>query len=57
MSDYVLTVPEEVYARARQIAEETSQLVDEVMMEYLRTLSTPLPHIATKRRSGTRCTA
>ena len=43
MSDYVLTVPEEVYARARQIAEETSQLVDEVMMEYLRTLSTPLP--------------
>ncbi len=43
MSDYVLTVPEEVYARARQIAEETSQLVDEVMIEYLRTLSTPLP--------------
>ena len=43
MSDYVLTVPEEVYARARQIAEETSQLVDEVMIQYLRTLSTPLP--------------
>jgi hypothetical protein len=43
MSDYVLTVPEEVYARARQIAEDTSQLVDEVMIEYLRTLSTPLP--------------
>ena len=43
MSDYVLTVPEEVYARARQIAEGTSQLVDEVMIEYLRTLSAPLP--------------
>ncbi len=43
MSDYVLTVPEEVYARARQIAEETSQLVDEVMIEYLRTLPIPLP--------------
>jgi hypothetical protein len=43
MSDYVLTVPEEVYTRARQIAEETSQLVDEVMIQYLRTLSTPLP--------------
>lgn len=43
MSDYVLTIPEEVYARARQIAEETSQRVDEVMIEYLRTLSTRLP--------------
>ncbi len=43
MSDYVLTVPEEVYTRARQIAEDTSQLVDEVMIEYLRTLSAPLP--------------
>ncbi|MEZ4668182.1 MAG: hypothetical protein R3E39_09735 [Anaerolineae bacterium] len=43
MSDYMLTVPEEVYVRARQIAEETSQLVDEVMIEYLRTLPTPLP--------------
>jgi hypothetical protein len=43
MSDYTLTVPEEVYARARQITEETSQPVDQVMIEYLRTLSAPLP--------------
>ena len=43
MSDYMLTVPEEVYARARQIAEETSQLVDAVMIEYLRTLPTLQP--------------
>ena len=43
MSDYVLTIPEEVYARARQIAEETSQSVDQMMIEYLRTLSAPLP--------------
>lgn len=43
MSDYILTVPEEVYVRARQIAEETSQPVDQVMIEYLRTLSAPLP--------------
>lgn len=43
MSDYILTVPEEVYARARQIAEETSQPVEQVMIEYLRTLSVPLP--------------
>lgn len=43
MSDYILTIPEEVYVRARQIAEETSQPVDQVMIEYLRTLSAPLP--------------
>ncbi len=43
MSDYVLTIPAEVYARARQIAEETSQSVDQMMIEYLRTLSAPLP--------------
>ncbi len=32
MSDYTLTVPEAVYSRARQIAEETSQKVDEVLL-------------------------
>lgn len=41
MSNYILTVPEEVYERARQIAEETSQPVDQVMIAYLRTLSIP----------------
>ena len=43
MSDYTLTVPEEVYRRAQAIAEETSQPVDRVMIDYLRTLSAPLP--------------
>src|ERR1043165_7825006 len=43
MSNYTLTVPEEVYERARQIAQETSQPVDQVMIEYLRTLSAPFP--------------
>lgn len=43
MSDYTLNIPEEVYIRARQIAEETSQPVDQVMIEYLRTLSAPMP--------------
>jgi hypothetical protein len=43
MSDYTLTVPEEIYARARQIAEETARHVDQVMIDYLRTLSAPLP--------------
>jgi len=43
MNHYVLTVPEDIYARARRVAEETSQPVDQVMIDYLRTLSTPLP--------------
>ena len=42
MSDYLLTVPEEIYIRVRQIAEETSQPVDDVLINYLRTLSTTL---------------
>jgi hypothetical protein len=43
MTNYTLSVPEEVYIRAQQIADETSQPVDQVMIEYLRTLSVPLP--------------
>jgi hypothetical protein len=45
MSDYILNVPEEVYVRARQIAEETSLPVDQVMIDYLRTISAPLPNL------------
>jgi hypothetical protein len=43
MSNYTLTVPEEIYRRAQQIAEETSQPIDQVMIEFLRTIATPLP--------------
>ncbi len=43
MSDYTLSIPEDVYLQARQVAEETAQTVDQVMIDYLRTLSTPLP--------------
>ena len=43
MSDYTLTIPQEVYVRAQQIAEETDQPVDQVLIDYLRTLSAPLP--------------
>jgi hypothetical protein len=43
MSDYTLTIPEEVYIRARRIAEETSQPVEQVLIEHLRTLSASLP--------------
>lgn len=43
MSDYMLTIPEDVYQHARQIADETAQPVDRLMVDYLRTLSAPLP--------------
>lgn len=43
MSDYTLNIPEEVYIRARRIAEAASRPVDELMIDYLRTLSAPLP--------------
>lgn len=46
MSDYMLNVPEEVFARARQVAEELSQPVDQVMIDYLRTMSFPLPDLS-----------
>jgi hypothetical protein len=45
MSDYVLTVPEEVYTRARQLAAETAQAVDEIMIAHLRTLPALLPSL------------
>jgi hypothetical protein len=40
MSDYTLHIPEEIYRRAEQIAGETSQPVDRVLIEHLRTLET-----------------
>ncbi|MBC7811254.1 MAG: hypothetical protein H7175_08910 [Burkholderiales bacterium] len=43
MSDYRLTIPEEVFTRAKQIAEETSQPVEQVLIDYLRTLSPLVP--------------
>jgi hypothetical protein len=43
MSDYTLTVPESIYQRARQLAEERSQPVDQVMIDHLKTLSPELP--------------
>lgn len=43
MSDYTLNIPEEIYSHARQIAEETSQSVDQVMLAYLRTLPSAVP--------------
>lgn len=46
MGDYLLTVPEEVYTRARRIAERTSRPIDEVMIQRLETSFAPLPELA-----------
>ncbi len=44
MSDYTLTIPEEIYIRVRQIAEDTSQSIDQLMLDHLKHLS-PLPKL------------
>lgn len=41
----VLTVPEDLAARAKRIAENTAQPVEQVLLDHLRTLSTPLPEL------------
>ncbi len=43
MSDYILTVPDDVVRRARRLAEQSSLPVDRVLIEHLRTLPTALP--------------
>jgi hypothetical protein len=43
MTDFVLTVPEEVIERARRIAEETAQPVEQVLLDHLKNLVAPLP--------------
>jgi len=43
VSDYILTVPEEIYQRARRIADESALPVAEVLIDYLRTLHSPSP--------------
>lgn len=43
--EIVLTIPEDISARARQIAETTEQPVEQVLIEHLKTLSSPLPEL------------
>jgi hypothetical protein len=43
MSEYILTVPDDVFRRARKLAEQTARPVDKVMIEHLRTLPPSLP--------------
>ena len=46
MTEYLLTVPDDVYRRARRIAEQSKQPVDAVMIEHLRTLPPAMPLLA-----------
>ena len=41
----VLVLPDDISARARQIAETTSQPVEQVLLDYLKTLAVPLPEL------------
>lgn len=38
MSDYTLSVPEDIYSRARRIADESAQPIDQVLLDQLRML-------------------
>jgi hypothetical protein len=38
MSNFTLTIPEDVYDRARRIAEETAQPVEQILIEHLKHL-------------------
>ncbi len=42
MGEFTLTIPDEVYQRAQEIAEETHQPVEHVLLTHLRTLPDPL---------------
>lgn len=45
MSHYTLNVPDDVFRRARKLAEQTARPVDRVMIEHLRTLPQSLPSL------------
>lgn len=45
MNNHTLTIPEDVYARAQKRAEETAQSVEQVLVNYLRAFSAPVPDL------------
>ena len=45
MNNYTLTIPNDIYTRAQEIAEATAQSAEQVLMNYLRALSAPLPNL------------
>ena len=46
MTEYLLTVPDDIYRRARRIAEQSRQPVDAVLIDHLRTLAPTMPALA-----------
>jgi hypothetical protein len=46
MTDYTLTVPENVYRRAEQMARATAQPVEAVLLDHLRLLADAAPLLA-----------
>jgi hypothetical protein len=51
MTEYTLTIPDDVYRRARRIAEHSRLPVDAVMIDHLRTLPPTLPSLAPHEES------
>lgn len=47
----ILTIPEEISERARAIAELTAQSVEAVLLEHLKTLSTPLASLPAEQQA------
>ncbi len=46
MADQItLTLPDDLSARARKIAETTSRPLEQVLIDHLKTLATPLPKL------------
>lgn len=43
MTDYLVSVPEDVYARAQRIGEETAQSAEQVIVNHLHTLTDTSP--------------
>jgi hypothetical protein len=43
MSDFTLTIPEDVYERVRKIAETHAAPIEDVMLSHLRNMAIPLP--------------
>lgn len=47
----VLTIPEDISARARQIAGTTEQPVEQVLLDYLQQFTIPLPVLPAREQA------
>lgn len=51
MSDYLLQVPEDIYTRASELAEDTDSTVEQVLLDQLSRLSDPLQMLPADEQS------